>query len=108
MSVPRPAMLVEIVTAPLRPAWATISASRSCCLAFRTLCGMPRFLSFFASISDVSMEIVPTRIGWFEAWRSSMSSTTALNFSRFVLKTTSARSSRIIGRLVGTTITSRS
>ena len=29
MSVPRPAMLVAIVTAPLRPAWATISASRS-------------------------------------------------------------------------------
>jgi hypothetical protein len=27
MSVPRPAMLVEMVTAPLRPAWATTSAS---------------------------------------------------------------------------------
>ena len=44
MSVPRPAMLVEMVTEPLRPAWATISASRWWCLAFRTLCGMPRFL----------------------------------------------------------------
>jgi hypothetical protein len=39
MSVPRPAMLVEIVTAPLRPACATISASRSWCFAFNTLCG---------------------------------------------------------------------
>ena len=29
MSVPRPAMLVETVTAPLRPACATMSASRS-------------------------------------------------------------------------------
>ena len=45
MSVPRPAMLVEIVTRPRRPAWATISASRSWCLAFRTWCVMPVFLS---------------------------------------------------------------
>ena len=44
MSVPRPAMLVEMVTAPLRPACATISASRSCCLAFSTLWGMPALL----------------------------------------------------------------
>ncbi len=29
MSVPRPAMLVAMVTAPMRPAWATISASRA-------------------------------------------------------------------------------
>jgi len=29
MSVPRPAMLVETVTAFLRPAWATMDASRS-------------------------------------------------------------------------------
>ncbi len=29
MSVPRPAMLVAMVTMPRRPAWATISASRS-------------------------------------------------------------------------------
>ena len=28
MSVPRPAMFVAMVTAPFRPAWATISASR--------------------------------------------------------------------------------
>ena len=41
MSVPRPAMLVAIVTAPRRPAWATISASRSWYLAFKTWCGIP-------------------------------------------------------------------
>ena len=29
MSVPRPAMLVAMVTAPLRPDWATVSDSRS-------------------------------------------------------------------------------
>ena len=38
MSVPRPAMLVAIVTDPERPAWATMSASRSSLpgLALRT------------------------------------------------------------------------
>ena len=45
MSVPRPAMLVATVTAPLWPASATIFASSACCLAFRTVCGTPRFLS---------------------------------------------------------------
>ena len=64
MSVPRPAMLVEIVTAPLRPACATISASRSWCLAFSTLCRTPCLPSLLASISEVSIEIVPTSTGW--------------------------------------------
>ena len=45
MSVPRPAMLVATVTAPLRPASATIDASRSCCLALSTSCLTPRFFS---------------------------------------------------------------
>ena len=36
ISVPRPAMFVETVTAPLRPACAMIFASRSCCFAFNT------------------------------------------------------------------------
>ncbi len=35
MSVPRPAMLVAIVTARGAPACAIISASRSCCFAFQ-------------------------------------------------------------------------
>ncbi len=36
MSVPRPAMLVAMVTVFSRPAWATISASRSWYLALST------------------------------------------------------------------------
>ena len=43
--MPRPAMLVAIVTAPDRPACATIGASCSWCLAFSTSCLMPRRLS---------------------------------------------------------------
>ena len=45
MSVPRPAMLVATVTAPRRPDWATMCASSAWCLAFSTVCGMPRRLS---------------------------------------------------------------
>ena len=43
ISVPRPAMLVAMVTEPLRPAWATISDSRSTFSgrALRILWGMP-------------------------------------------------------------------
>ena len=63
MSVPRPAMLVAIVTAPKRPAWATISASRSWYFAFSTTCLMPAFLSRVERCSDFSIEIVPTRTG---------------------------------------------
>ena len=44
MSVPRPAMLVAIVTVPGRPACATMCASRSCCLAFSTSWAMPSCL----------------------------------------------------------------
>ena len=40
MSVPRPAMLVEIVTAPRSPACATMAASCSSLRAFNTRCGM--------------------------------------------------------------------
>ena len=43
--MPRPAMLVAIVTAPVRPAWATIPDSFSWNLALRTSCLMPRRLS---------------------------------------------------------------
>ena len=73
MSVPRPAMLVEIVTAPLRPACATIEASRSCCFAFSTLYGMFFCLSMFATTSDFSTDTVPTSTGWPRLWQSSMS-----------------------------------
>src|SRR6266511_3393661 len=55
MSVPRPAMLVESVTAPMRPAWATISASRAANsgLALSSSCLMPRRLSMALNFSDV-------------------------------------------------------
>ena len=85
MSVPRPAMLVEMVTPPLRPAWATISASRWWCLALRTLWGMPRFLRSEATTSLFATETVPTRMGCPLAWRRSISSQMAVNFSRSVL-----------------------
>src|SRR5439155_953190 len=75
MLVPRPAMFVAMVTAPLRPAWAMISASLSCCLALRTLCFTPLRLKKPASRSDFSMEIVPTKTGWPRSWHSLISST---------------------------------
>ena len=65
MSVPRPAMLVAIVTMPRRPAWATISASFSWNLALRTTWRTPLRLRISESSSDFSMEVVPTRTGCF-------------------------------------------
>ncbi len=78
-------MLVAIVTAPFCPASTMISASRSCCLAFSTLCGMPFATSWLESISEISIEMVPTSTGWPFWWRSAMSAATAANFSSFVL-----------------------
>ncbi len=56
-------MLVATVTAPFRPAWATISASLAWNFAFRTLCGMPRRFNSTDKISDFSTEVVPTSTG---------------------------------------------
>ncbi|MNL35702.1 hypothetical protein D3C87_1577450 [compost metagenome] len=64
MSVPRPAMLVAIVIILGRPAWATISASRSCCLAFSTWWGSFSLFSRSDRYSEVSIEVVPTSTGW--------------------------------------------
>ena len=64
MSVPRPAMLVETVIAPLRPACATTYASFSWCFAFRTLCGILFFLRMRAIAPLFSTLVVPTRTGW--------------------------------------------
>jgi len=75
--VPRPAMLVAMVTAPLRPAWAMISASFSWCLALRTTCLILARFNSSASISLDSMLTVPTRMGWPLALRSLISSTMA-------------------------------
>jgi hypothetical protein len=85
MSVPRPAMLVEIVTAPKRPAWATSSASRSWCFAFSTSWRMPRFWIRAESFSEFSIEMVPTRMGCPVSWRRFTSSTMASNFSFWLL-----------------------
>ncbi len=74
-------MFVATVTRPGWPAWVTMFASRSCCLAFRTECGIPRRSSTRDSTSDFSTEIVPTRTGWPVSWRSPMSSATASNFA---------------------------
>ena len=64
MSVPRPAMLVAIVIIFGRPACATISASRACCLALSTWCGRLALLSSSAMSSEFSIEVVPTSTGW--------------------------------------------
>ena len=85
MSVPRPAMLVAIVTAPGWPASAMISASDWCCLAFRTLCGMPLAVRSLWSVSETSTETVPTRTGCLDECRAATSSITAAYFSRLVL-----------------------
>ncbi len=63
MSVPRPAMFVAMVIAPSLPASATICASCSCWRAFRTLCCSLALVSSVLSISDFSIEVVPTRTG---------------------------------------------
>ena len=77
-------MLVAIVTAPRSPAFWMISASRSWFFAFSTSWAMPRRSSRWERCSDTSTEIVPTSTGWPIAWRSTMSSTTAENFSSLV------------------------
>ena len=59
--------------APLRPACATMKASRSWCFAFRTLCGMPFFLSSVRQHLGLLDADVPTRTGWPRSWQSSIS-----------------------------------
>jgi len=83
--VPRPAMLVAIVTAFSWPACATISASRSWFLALRTAWGIPFFLRSFDRRSDFSTETVPTRTGCPFWWQAPISCVAASNFSRSVL-----------------------
>ena len=74
MSVPRPAMLVAMVTAPGWPAIATIWASRPWYFAFSTSCGMPRRFSIRERVSEVSTLTVPTSTGSWRVWRRSISS----------------------------------
>ena len=90
MSVPRPAMLVAIVTAPGSPAREMICASRSCCFAFSTSWPMPRLRSIFESRSDVSTDAVPTSTGRPDCCNPPISSITASNFACSVRNTKSA------------------
>ena len=96
-------MFVAIVTAPERPASATISPSRwaNSGLALSTVCGTPRLDSSAPRCSETSTEIVPTRTGWPFSWRSPISRMTAAHLPGLVLKTWSLRSARIIGWFVG-------
>ena len=82
ISVPRPAMLVAIVTAPRWPAFAIISASRAWFLAFNTLCGIPALSNNCDNNSDVSTATVPIKIGWPFSCNLITKSSTALNFER--------------------------
>ncbi|MNS87706.1 hypothetical protein D3C72_1216570 [compost metagenome] len=107
MSVPRPAMLVAMVTAAGRPALATMVASRSCCLALSTSCFTPALRRCSDNISEVSIEVVPTSTGWPRLAHSSMSASTALNLPLRLRNTWSGLSLRMVGRLVGITTTSR-
>ena len=80
-------MLVAIVTAPIRPAWAIVSPSRCACsgLALSTTWSIPLRVSSPESISETSTEIVPTRIGWPRSWRSLISPATAFHLPFLVL-----------------------
>ena len=78
MSTPRPAMLVEMVTAPRSPARATIAASASSFRAFRTWWAMP--WSCRLSDSDSCTLAVPTSTGRPVACVARISSMTAASF----------------------------
>mmetsp|Transcript_9403 Transcript_9403/g.35206 ORF Transcript_9403/g.35206 Transcript_9403/m.35206 type:complete len:228 (+) Transcript_9403:918-1601(+) len=91
MSVPRPAMLVLTVTAPRRPACATMAASRLAAsgLALRiATSSTPCSSSASTSISDDSTLVVPTSTGLPESFMLAMSLATALNLPGTVLYTT--------------------
>ena len=109
MSVPRPAMLVAIVTAPLRPAWAIISASRSTFsgLALSNSWGISISLRSRLRSSDFSTLVVPTNTGLPFSCISAHSLAIAPHFPGSVLNTISDKSSRLLIRLVGIIVTSR-
>ena len=69
----------------IKPAVATISASFWCNFAFSTLCSILRMVNILLSISEISTDVVPTRTGRPACTNCSISSMTALYFSRFVL-----------------------
>ncbi|MNC15842.1 hypothetical protein D3C75_636730 [compost metagenome] len=77
-------MLVAMVTAPGRPAWAMISASLSWYLALSTLCSMPALCSSWERYSELSIEAVPTSTGRPSVRQALTSSMTAAYFSSWV------------------------
>ena len=78
MSVPRPAMLVATVTAPLWPAMRDDLGLVGVLLGVQDRVRDAALASAGSErCSDFSTETVPTRIGWPFSWRSAMSSTTA-------------------------------
>mmetsp|Transcript_15753 Transcript_15753/g.26340 ORF Transcript_15753/g.26340 Transcript_15753/m.26340 type:complete len:228 (-) Transcript_15753:1492-2175(-) len=103
MSVPRPAMLVLTVTAPTRPAWETISLSRSTFSgrALSTFAFTPRSVSACATSSDASTEVVPIKIGLPFSCVLSTFFNIAFIFPSCVLNTASGLSRRAIGSAVG-------
>mmetsp|Transcript_11138 Transcript_11138/g.39419 ORF Transcript_11138/g.39419 Transcript_11138/m.39419 type:complete len:284 (+) Transcript_11138:3-854(+) len=109
MSVPRPAMLVAMVTALTRPACEMISDSRSATsgLAFRTRCLMPSLESSSLTSAESSMEVVPTSTGRPASCSSWTRARTLRNLASFVAKTRSGSSRRKSLRKVGTRRTSR-
>mmetsp|Transcript_30899 Transcript_30899/g.71399 ORF Transcript_30899/g.71399 Transcript_30899/m.71399 type:complete len:200 (+) Transcript_30899:1024-1623(+) len=91
MSVPRPAMFVATVTAPMRPAWLITSPSRSqfSGFAFNTRAKMPRSLRAPAISSLSCTDVVPIKTGRPASCTRATSLSMALTFASFVLKTTS-------------------
>ena len=106
ISVPLPAMLVAIVIAPVKPASAITCASRACCFAFKTLCGILRACNIRPSNSLTLTSVVPTSTGRPAFLNFSISSITAAYFSLTVLYTKSSSSLRMAFTLVGMVTTS--
>mmetsp|Transcript_37200 Transcript_37200/g.95021 ORF Transcript_37200/g.95021 Transcript_37200/m.95021 type:complete len:300 (+) Transcript_37200:715-1614(+) len=110
MSVPRPAMLVEMVMAKARPACATISLSLSTFsgLALRSSWGTSNLSRSSWSCSDAWMLVVPMRMGCPLVWRRAISPMTASHLPCWVRNVTSSLSRRATGRAVGMDMTPRS
>ena len=104
--MPRPAMFVEMVTAPTAPARATMSASSASFFAFSTSQRTPASRSRAARPSDSVTVDVPTSTGRPVACARVISSTMARSFASRCVKTRSSRSTRTMGRWVGMTTTS--
>ena len=103
MSVPRPAMFVEIVTAPGMPALATITASRASWRALSTRHLTRRARSARTSASDSATLAVPTRTGRPVACTRAISSERAFILAPRSVKTRSGSSTRLHGRFGGKT-----